>query len=173
MIANAVFSNEGARRTVLSRLWSEHLPILLVCMLNPSTASATADDATIRRLCNIAKAWGFGGIFVVNLYSLVSTDPAALWQAADPIGPDNDAAIEWAAQAASTVLVAWGTSGHNAWSKDGHNARAYAVTQMLRAIYPELLCLGLTEGGRPRHPIARVKTPETPLRYCAGAEVRT
>src|SRR5262245_27156753 len=123
MIRNAVFSNDGMRRTVLSRLWNGALPILLVVMLNPSVAGDERDDTTITRLCNLAAAWGFGGIIVVNLYSLICTDPTKLWAARDPMGPDNDAAIEWAAQIASTVLVAWGAHAHN--------GRAYAVTNTL------------------------------------------
>ncbi len=44
-------------------------------MLNPSTADHVHDDPTIRRCMGFARAWGYGGIAVVNLYAWRATDP--------------------------------------------------------------------------------------------------
>ena len=62
-------------------------------MLNPSRADEERNDATIRRCIGFAGDWDFGILEVVNLFALMSTDPAALLKAKDPVGPDNDAAI--------------------------------------------------------------------------------
>src|ERR1051326_7832253 len=57
-------------------------------MLNPSTADADADDPTLRRITAFSRSWGFGALTVVNLYAYRATDPAELWKAAQPVGPD-------------------------------------------------------------------------------------
>ena len=52
---------------------------LMWLMLNPSTADARADDATIRRCRGFSQALGYGGAFMVgNLFALRATDPRAL-----------------------------------------------------------------------------------------------
>src|ERR1700733_11688299 len=41
----------------------------LFVMLNPSTADAEKDDATIRRCVGFAKSWNYERLAVVNLYA--------------------------------------------------------------------------------------------------------
>jgi hypothetical protein len=76
-IMGAVMSDESPplHRYWLWRIWSRSLPILVVCMFNPSTADARDDDPTIKRLCAFARAWGYGGILVINLRSYRTADP--------------------------------------------------------------------------------------------------
>ena len=50
-------------------------------MLNPSTATARKDDATIRRIKWFSSRWGFGNITVVNLYAWKATKPKAVLSA--------------------------------------------------------------------------------------------
>lgn len=64
--------------------------MLTVVMLNPSTADATHDDPTIRRCIGFAKTARAEGLRVVNFFALRSTDPDALANADDPVGPMND-----------------------------------------------------------------------------------
>lgn len=113
-------------------------------MLNPSTADAERDDPTIRRCASFARAWGLGGMTVVNLFALRATDPARLRRARDPIGRDNDRHIAEAAAGADRVVVAWGVHGT---LRD----RDRAVLALLAGARPR--CLGLTRGGHPRHPL--------------------
>ena len=78
----------GRYRYQLWRRWGTgHLCVWV--MLNPSTADATTDDATIRKCMGFAKRWGFAGIEVVNLYALRSTDPRAMLGNAARIGEHN------------------------------------------------------------------------------------
>lgn len=120
-------------------------------MLNPSKADEERDDPTIRRCVGFARSWSFGILEVVNLFALMSTDPVALLKAKDPIGPDNDAAIRAALEAADTVVLAWGNHALD------HEERAATVTTMAReAARP--YCLGLTKRGVPRHPLRLART---------------
>ncbi|MDB5297796.1 MAG: hypothetical protein JWO31_3779 [Phycisphaerales bacterium] len=73
--AAAVLSPCERYRYVLHRWWDESKPAVCWLMLNPSTADAATDDPTIRKCCGFARAWGAGGIAVVNLFALRATDP--------------------------------------------------------------------------------------------------
>ena len=75
---DALFSSCGRWRFILTRNWDLTRPVLVFIMLNPSVASAERDDPTVKRCIEFARAWGYGGIVVVNLFALVSSDPKAL-----------------------------------------------------------------------------------------------
>lgn len=89
---------------------------------------------------------GFGGLEVVNIFSLVSTDPAGLYQCADPVGPENDKAIIEAVRLGGLVVCAWGKHG---LFKD----RAQAVLELLRSAGIRPFCLGKNIDGSPKHPL--------------------
>jgi hypothetical protein len=114
-------------------------------MLNPSTADAAQDDRTIRRCRAFAKTWSCNGIVVANLYAYRATDPAALWQQPDPVGPLNDHWLAHTAVFATEVVCAWGA-----------NARPDRVRQVVKSLTAagvHLRCLGTTKDGHPRHPL--------------------
>jgi hypothetical protein len=145
--ASAVISTCGRYRYRLDRTWDAALPVATFIMLNPSTADATVDDPTIRRCLGYAHAWGCGALTVVNLYAWRATKPADLWNAADPVGPGNDAYLTAAAQSATTsfgrLVAAWGAHA-DPW----RIAEVLALPGMDR-----LTALALTKGGQPRHPL--------------------
>src|SRR5215510_5582686 len=91
---DAVLSDCGRYRYMLRRTWDHSKPRVLFVMLNPSTADAEIDDATIRSCIRLAKGAGYGSFEVVNLYALRATDPAELQRADDPVGPKNNDIIE-------------------------------------------------------------------------------
>lgn len=62
----------------LWRRWWPAAPQLTWIMLNPSTADADTDDATIAKCRRFAVAWRFGGMDVVNLFAFRATKPVAL-----------------------------------------------------------------------------------------------
>lgn len=156
-ISAAEMSTCGRYRYLLSRAWSNAPPVLFV-MLNPSTADASIDDPTIRPCRGFARREGAGGLVVVNLYAYRATNPGDLAIAADPIGPDNDAAIDKAASVVRServragwdawVIAAWGSSFP---SRVGQ-LRAADVLARLRGLGP-VMCLGVTSSGAPRHPL--------------------
>lgn len=76
--SGAVLSDCGNYRYQLWRIWDQSKPFCMFFMHNPSTADVTADDPTIRRCIGFAKSWGYGGIYVGNMFPYRSTDPKAL-----------------------------------------------------------------------------------------------
>lgn len=154
MNSTAWISDCGQYRYHLKRVWNPNAPLLTFCMLNPSTADGSVDDATIRRCIAFAKRDGFGGIVVINLYALRSTDPAALRTHADPVGPWGNSVIRTLAsdQAGRKVVLAWGANADP--------ERAKTVIALLREGGCTLKCLGVTKDGHPRHPLyLRSDTP--------------
>lgn len=142
----AVISEDGLYRYVLRRVWVENTQSQVWIMLNPSTADATNDDPTIRRCMSFSRAWGFGGIIVVNLFALRATDPKALRIHADPIGPDNDYYLESLTYGKRMNMAAWG-------AHTGANERARSLIASGHLPDKMLKCLGTTKDGSPRHPL--------------------
>lgn len=143
--SEAVFSDCETYRYALTRDWGQGRRLLWV-MLNPSTASELANDPTVERCERRARAMGFGSFRVVNLFALRATDPRALRAVADPVGPQNDAALAEGARWADAILCGWG--GHG-----GLAGRAAQVAPLLARSAKPLWHLGLTAAGHPKHPL--------------------
>jgi hypothetical protein len=115
MTRRAELSECGRYRYTLERAWAQLPRYVLWLMLNPSTADAAKDDATIRRCIGYARAWGYTGILVGNLYAWRSTSPRGLLYAgaagSDPIGPENDRHVRGLVTRAELVVCAWGQTG--------------------------------------------------------------
>ncbi len=73
MKRSAIISDCGRYRYVLTREWGTYPPRALCVMLNPSTADAEVDDATIRSCVRLAKENGHGSLEVVNLLGVRPT----------------------------------------------------------------------------------------------------
>ncbi|NVK39900.1 MAG: DUF1643 domain-containing protein [Oceanospirillaceae bacterium] len=142
MKRSAVFSGCRRYRYVLWRTWDEARPWLLVIGLNPSTADECGDDATSRVCIHYAQRWGFGGLALANLFAWCSTRPAGLFDAADPVGPENDRYLQRLIGEAGEVLCAWSDHG-------GYRGRDLEVLRMIRN--PK--CLTHLKSGRPGHPL--------------------
>jgi len=141
----AVYSPCERYRYALTREWGRGGRVAFV-MLNPSTATEVQNDPTVERCERRARALGFGGFRVVNIFAWRSTDPKALYRVDDPVGPANDAAILAAADWAGMVVCAWGAHG-------ALRGRGTAVAALLGGGGRVLHHLGLTKAGEPRHPL--------------------
>lgn len=147
MEKGALISECGTFRYRLWRRWDSKLAPLGFVMLNPSTADASEDDHTIRKCIGFAKRLGYGAIEVVNLYAFRATDPENLRVAGYPVGPDNDAHIEWvAAHTEGQLICAWGSNAK------GH-ARAEEVLGCIRQWGVKPLALRLNARDVPAHPL--------------------
>ena len=101
----ATFSTCGRYRYTLTRIWGEpDGERAAFILLNPSTADAEKDDPTIRRCIAYARAWGFVGLEILNLFAWRSTDPHNLRMVPDPIGPMNLANIHAVTRSTPTIV---------------------------------------------------------------------
>lgn len=153
-IINAELSEDRRYRYSLTRCWNQDLKIVNFICLNPSVADECTDDATVRRCIGFATAWGYGGIVVTNLFGLRSTDPRALKNHPDPIGPENDNYILKYATESDKVVCAWGNNGV-------YRCRHLDVISLLKNHFI-LSYLALTNSGQPCHPL-RLSARLTPL----------
>ncbi|MBC2836307.1 DUF1643 domain-containing protein [Paragemmobacter straminiformis] len=145
--STAVYSDCEAYRYLLTRVWNAGGQRALFVMLNPSTATEAQNDPTVERCERRARALGFGSFRVTNIFAYRATDPRVMRAQADPIGPENDAAITQSATGwADRIICAWGTHG-------AHLDRGAQVEALLRSTGRPLFTLGLTQGGHPKHPL--------------------
>lgn len=176
----ADFNHDRTHRYSLGRRWSAPIPdgadrdaptlpahkFLVVIGLNPSAADETFDDPTVTRCRVRAHAYGFGGLVMLNLFSLVSTDPRALRVSLEREGGEYHRAVlrEWfASPSAGMVLAAWGSH-----SLAGDRARD--VVRMVRQLHGPIYSLGETRSGAPRHPLY-VPYQTRPQRWPEGLSV--
>ena len=153
---DANFSDDRNHRYLWRDVWEPSKLCCLFIMLNPSKADETSTDDTIDTCIAHAKDWGCGGLYVANLFALVSTASGYLLNVlrqgsvAYAVGPQNDKVLQELASAEGIGLVvaAWGA---NVDKNQAAKERASAV----RAMFTSRLCaLGVTESGEPKHPIA-------------------
>ncbi|WP_380055667.1 DUF1643 domain-containing protein [Falsihalocynthiibacter sp. SS001] len=140
----AIYSDCEAYRYSLTRVWEPNAPRVFFIMLNPSTATEVQNDPTVERCERRARALGFGGFRVANIFAWRDTDPRKMRAAIDPIGPENDAAILDGCTWTDQIICAWGTHG-------AHLGRGAAVEKLLAD--QKLYHLGLSKEGHPKHPL--------------------
>lgn len=143
---DAVISECGKYRYLLRRTWDHNRPRALLVMLNPSTADATLDDATIRSCVRLLNGQGYGSMEVVNVYAYRATDPGELSKQEDPFGPRNEATVAAAVARCDVVVCAWG-----AYPPAREHARR--ILNEARSRRPAIYCFGKTKAGAPKHPL--------------------
>lgn len=144
---DAVISECGKYRYLLRRTWDHAKPRALFIMLNPSTADARQDDATIRSCVRLVSGLGYGSFEVVNVFAFRATDPDELAKQADPVGgPRNLESIEAAIARCDVAICAWGAYPP---------AKQYSIDPLntVRSRRPAVYCFGKTKHGAPKHPL--------------------
>lgn len=149
---SAVISDCGAYRYHLRREISNNPQgaSILFIGVNPSTADALQDDATVRKWRGFSERWGFSGFEVVNLFAYRATDVGQLAVCADPIGPDNNDYLQRSIFFADLVVPCWGSRGKLPPSL---HPRIEEVKRMLRERATRVSHFGLTASGDPKHPL--------------------
>lgn len=146
MDKTATFSEDRVYRYALTRTWGAAPPAAFIG-LNPSTADETLDDPTIRRCIGFARAWGCGGIVMLNIFAFRATDPKDMYAAdLNALGPRNNEYLLQAGRAGEIVIAAWGVHG-------AHMDREKRVQRMFASGNVDLHALGLSKAGHPRHPL--------------------
>lgn len=127
--------------------------ILYVFGVNPSTATDTHPDPTVRKIIGFAERNGYEGFAIMNLYPLRSTNPYALPKVLDEdLHQRNLIEIKevFGNNSNPEVLLAFG---------DSISATPYLkkclkdIVSMLQPLCPKWMQIGnLTKRGNPRHP---------------------
>lgn len=146
---SAIVSPCGRYRYRLDRTWDPGSGRIAWVMLNPSTADATDDDPTLRRVIASSQRWGFGALSVVNLFAWRSTNPHSIPLDSTAIGPDANAHIREVLAASDRVICGWGNSVPTV----RRHARESDVLDLIRDAGGSPECLGITKDGAPRHPL--------------------
>lgn len=133
-------------RYELSETWAPG-PCVMWLMMNPSVASIAHADPTLIRTGRFARSWGYGGQLIGNMHAYRITDSRLLAGIADPVGPENDAAILSMAERAAIVVLAYGLPPKPL------RPRAAVVVEMLRSAGARLTYLRLSQDGTPTHPL--------------------
>ena len=150
----AVFDRPGGcYRYRLIRTWDETKPHAMFIMMNPSTADQEVDDRSVAKCCRFARTWGYGGIYVGNIFAYRATDKKRLRVIADPIGPDNDKHLIEMAKIAKIVIFAYGQPGHRSLQDRGPRL---ATKLIGKGVKPYVL--KLSNDGTPCHPLYLRKT---------------
>lgn len=148
--SGARFSTCRTWRYALWREWDSQKGFVLFVGLNPSTANEVDNDPTISKCMGFADRWGFGGIYMLNLFAFCATQPERMIGVIDPVGPENDSTFSLYSSKSNLVVAAWGGS-----VPMRERARLNLDTRInfvLRNINTQVHCLGRTQDGSPKHP---------------------
>ncbi len=143
--SGAVMDHTRRYRFLLWRFWDER-PRVLFVGLNSSTANEFQNDPTVKRWCQFAKDWGYGGFYAGNLYPYITPHPEELVAPAC-FHKANYPAIQMASGLVALTVVCWGDGikrVDGGLGLAGHVRETYLTQPM---------CFGLTQSGNPRHPL--------------------
>jgi len=147
----AVISPCGQYRYRLERDFYRPGPVAAVFMVNPSTADATENDATIRKLMGFGARLGWHKLIVGNVCAYRATDIRelrGLGQTA--VGRDNELHLRKIMRDSDVHIAAWGPTGklpvelRDEWRMVDGIARLEGY---------DLHCWGTAKDGHPRHPL--------------------
>lgn len=141
-------SPKGTHRYHFEKTWDNNKPPLQFVMLNPSHGSHDKKDHTLGKITNMAKANGYGGVHVSNLYAYRARNPNELNNTTNKGDVDLS---RFLSKKAKDVVVAWG-SGGEVKDKDGHANRINEVLKQLGSLGKNVYHLNRTKSGQPVHP---------------------
>lgn len=140
----AEFSNCRNYRYALWRIWDKSKPLVMFIGLNPSTANETESDPTIKSVWRIAKNNDYGGVYMMNCFPYVSTDPAKLKDGLTlETNTNNLEKLKAIGAKCKDVVFAWG----NFKEVDEY------TSGLLSFLFPDAKALYVNKNGSPKHPL--------------------
>lgn len=137
----AEFSSDRKYRYALWRIWEKEKPLVMIIGLNPSRATENANDNTITKVIKVARNNGFGGLYMMNLFALITPYPEELKASKNPLG-DNDPWLKHVYEKCNKVVFAW-----------GNFKEAQERAQVVINMFPNPLCFIQNKNGSPKHPL--------------------
>ena len=148
---SAIISNCGTFRYRLDReIIAGNNKAVAWIMVNPSTADATLNDQTIKKVIGFSERNGFGRAIVGNIFAYRATDVRELESTNDPVGPDNDTHLQRIIDESDKIIVAWGSID-----------KVPAIWRFRWSVVYDMIinsggrlpfCLGSCKNGHPKHP---------------------
>lgn len=141
-------TSEPTHRHSLWRIWDRSQPLAMFIGLNPSTANGDTNDPTIESVIRLCKFNGYGGFYMMNCWSYISTDPKKLC----PEPEWDEENIQWLKKIAALcqdVVFAWGN-----FKVVGQHGK----DRMLYELFPKAKCISLNKNGTPGHPLFKKGT---------------
>lgn len=140
--SGAKFSDCKNYRFALWRIWDKTKPLVMFIGLNPSTANEIKNDPTTKRVCAISKHNGYGGVYMMNCFPFISTDPTQLYDC--KLSIDNEAWLKEIASMSKDIVFAWGNF---------EVVRKLGVDYILSQWFPHAKALHINKNGSPKHPL--------------------
>lgn len=147
---SAIISPCGKYRYRLDRQVGMEGPVYAFFGINPSTADATEDDATVRKWIGFTKTWGGSRFIVGNVFAYRATDVKVLATVEDPFGDAIGDHVTDILTEADILVPCWGNT-----SKVPPKLQ-YAFDVLLDALVSSgkpVRHFGLTKAGDPMHPL--------------------
>lgn len=149
LTTEAIFSEDGKKRYLLSKSWDSSKQNLSIIMLAPSGASGIELDSTTQLVLNNASRLGYGSVSIVNLFATLNDFSLKQAEAEDP---ENLDAILQAVSSADCIVYAPGVG------KAKNKVFLARQEQVLRGLLPfegklHCLCDG-TGQARLQHPLS-------------------
>lgn len=148
----AEFSDCRKYRYALWRIWDESKPLVMFIGLNPSTANEVDNDPTIKSVCRIANNNGYGGIYMMNCFPIISANPNILDIYKKPVWDENEynkygtnnLKITEIGYKCKDIVFAWGN-----FKIVKETYREIEFSKM----FPNAVCLHINKNGSPKHPL--------------------
>jgi hypothetical protein len=147
---SAILSECGRYRYRLERTVASTGPVYAFIGVNPSTADAELDDATVRKWKGFVSRWGGSRFIVGNVFGFRATDVKALARAADPTGADNAAHLNAIVADADIIIPCWGDRGK--LPPRLRPSLDSTLSKLHRSDKP-VMVFGFSKGGDPLHPL--------------------
>lgn len=152
-MSSAIISDCGLYRYRLDRECCppfEGSKVIAYFGVNPSTADAMLDDATVRKWRGFTLRNGGHRFIVGNVFSLRATDVRVLRKTLITMGPDHRMHLDAIIQEADVLVPCWGSSEKLEY---GHRLyMSYLMRTLLDSGKP-VLHFGQTKSGDPKHPL--------------------
>jgi hypothetical protein len=157
---SAILSPCGLYRYRLERNVGGTGPVYAFFGINPSTADASVDDATVRKWIGFTKVWGASRFIVGNAFAYRATDVRELANVEDPFGEDIGEHVTDIIQDADILVPCWG----NTTKVPPRLQSTFDVLlDALRSSGKPVKHFGLTKAGDPKHPLMLAYTTKLTL----------
>jgi hypothetical protein len=147
---SAVISPCGNYRYRLDREVSDSGPVYAFFGINPSTADAAINDATVRKWIGFVQRWGGSRFIVGNLFAYRSTDVKALGNVEDPFGDEIGDYVTDIITEADILVPCWGNTSK---IPPKHVCAVDVFLDALTSSGKPVKCFGFTKSGDPKHPL--------------------